>query len=124
MGYHTEFYGHFDISPALPPEKIKELNDFCEQYHNEDEQRRLGIKFSYNCDWQFSEDGTKMAWNGCEKSYEMLQWANVLLKRMPGHELAGTIRADGEEYGDVWLMVAEGRKVVRKPCPPDAEHDA
>lgn len=124
MGYTTEFYGHFDISPALPPEKVRELNDFCERYFLPEDQKKFGIKFSYNCDWQFSEDGTKMSWNGCEKSYEMLEWANVLLKKMSDHQVTGAIRAEGEEQGDVWLMVAEGRQVVRKAAPVEAEHDA
>ena len=101
MGYTTEFRGHFDISPPLPAETLEELGLFLEERHS------YTTHPSIHCDWDFSDDGCQMYWNGSEKSYNMLQWAIYLKNKFfPSHTVSGRIHARGEEFDDIWEMVA------------------
>lgn len=114
MGYTTEFYGAFAIDPPLPPELVSRLEEYCCSRHGE-VWADIGCP-SIWCDWQFSKDGTSMSWNGSEKSYDMLEWAQKLVKELiPAvHQLSGYIVAQGEYHKDRWRMVAEGRSIKRQ----------
>lgn len=70
------------------------------------------------CKWVPTEDGEGIEWNGAEKFYDSPEWMVYLIEhfigRFPkaqgelpfltGHTLNGTISAQGEEAGDMWLL--------------------
>ena len=102
MGYRTEFEGCFKISPPLDEDLLEELWEFCSLRHNAD----AGMP-SVWCDWDFNR--YEMFWNGSEKPYKMVEWANLIDGMfLEGHTLTGEIRARGEKFDDVWTMVADG----------------
>lgn len=106
MGYTTEFSGSFQIDPPLSRELARTLNAFCDQRHGGDIYTFEGCP-SLWCDWAFSKDGTSMYWNGSEKSYEMTKWARYLKhKFFPTHKVTGRIKARGEDFDDIWEMIA------------------
>ncbi|MHA1952135.1 MAG: hypothetical protein ACW987_20005 [Candidatus Thorarchaeota archaeon] len=107
MGSTTMFQGQFVISPPLSNEEVEEINLFCDNPKGED---LPGV----NCDWIFAtsyEDDemvTTMEWNGMEKSYFMPEWACFLANKFfMTHEVSGRIRARGEEFDDIWTMIAD-----------------
>jgi len=108
MGSTTTFRGHFTISPPLADDEIEELNLFCENPKGDNLP-------GHNCDWIFEnsyEDDeleTTMAWNGMEKSYDMPEWACYIMNHfdfLGESNIEGRIKARGEEFDDIWTMVA------------------
>lgn len=105
MGYTTEFFGEFQVTPALNPEEIKYLLAFSNS-------RRMARKSSpYNvdgdddkffggggdddvlngnepppgqpglwCQWIPNEDGTEITWDEGEKFYEAEKWMKYLIE--------------------------------------------
>ena len=105
MGYTTEFSGEFIITPALSTETLGKLELFLDERYDYDSFP------SIHCDWEFSEDGTRMFWNGCEKAYEMTQWAAYLQNHFfSEHDIEGKIYARGEAFDDVWTMIADPKE--------------
>lgn len=115
MGYNTEFEGKIDITPALTAEELAMISDFADKRHEDNTGygRRGADAPSYYCDWEFSRNGTSLFWDGGEKSYEMDTWLEILIRKLPGHEFNGTLRARGEEFHDMWSLTAKGRTVTR-----------
>lgn len=108
MGYTTEFTGKIAITPPLPLEVVEKVNSFCEERHED------GYKIlpSIWCDWRVSDDGSSIAWNGNEKSYEMPEWLSFLIgKFMKGHTLNGKLLARGESGDDTWTLACKDSKV-------------
>ena len=145
MGYTTDFIGKIKIEPCLSAEEITFLNKFngtrrmaCAQgpYYVD----RGGFKgqdhkdpsvTNYNsapagqpglwCNWEATEDGQYIQWDGGEKFYSSLEWMQYLIDHFIGHSpiakselpflqhhsLSGRIEAQGEDYNDRWLLVVE-----------------
>lgn len=108
MGYNTDFDGQFKITPKLSDDQVKELNKYCENSGNTSARGW--------CDWYFrqGDDCTFMEWNGSEKSYDMDKWARKLVsEKIPSdRSLTGVVLARGEEFRDMWHMVANGRTIT------------
>lgn len=114
MGYNTEFMGDIEVTPPLPADLVAEFNAFCEERH---EPAYTVVNPSYWCDWQVSEDGAYLSWNGSEKSYEMEKWLAILIDKFlipGGHVASGTILAEGEDSNDVWKIVVVDNDVTVK----------
>lgn len=106
MGYSTQFSGEIAIEPALGEADIAKINDFCNKRHENQSDR------GYYCDWEVSECGTEIGWNGSEKSYNMEEWMVYLIQNFfQGHILNGTLSAAGEEPADLWLLHVENNVV-------------
>jgi len=111
MGYQTTFDGEFKISPPLSVEVQRELNSFCGNAQDKIDELPGNPPHYGQCDWAFSTDGTSMCWNGMGKSYEMTRWAVYLHNEFfPDHDLDGRIHARGEEFNDIWTMVASSEQ--------------
>ena len=105
MGYTTEFYGEFDVSPALNQEEIKFLLAFSNSrrmarrsspYRIDGEDMRfvsgVGDDDVLNgngpppgqpglwCQWIPNEDGTEIKWDEGEKFYEAEKWIKYLIE--------------------------------------------
>ncbi len=105
MGYQTEFYGDFDVTPALNPEEVKYLLAFSNSRRmarksgpyivegsdmgfvssggdsdvlngNEPPPGQPGLW----CQWIPNEEGTEISWDGGEKFYEAEKWIKYLIE--------------------------------------------
>lgn len=78
------------------------------------------------CHWVPTADGTAIEWDGGEKFYDSPEWMQYLIDHFLGpnakakgelpflqanHVLNGVIDAEGEEQGDVWVLVVKDNKV-------------
>lgn len=154
MGYTTEFSGCVRIDPPLNQEEIDYLNKFSGTRRMD---RSSGPYFvdgdgfagqgdgpdtiyNYNkppkgqpglwCNWEPSEDGKYIRWNGGEKFYESDAWMDYLITHFlrPGaraksklpflqanHICNGEILAQGEDLHDRWkLIVVDNVVTVRE----------
>lgn len=99
MGYTTHFDGQIDVVPVLSAKKVAFLNRFNQERHE-------GKEFPYlYCQWVPTEDGDAIVWDEGEKFYSSPEWMDYLIKNhLQGHTLNGTITAQGEEPGDMWVL--------------------
>lgn len=113
MGYSTDFSGHLTVGPLLSPGAVEDFNEFCSIRH---EGSSPGDPcYSIWCDWEVSADGSRIRWNGSEKSYNMEDWLPFLIAEFcHGSEVNGTIDASGEEPGDLWRIVVTHNEVERR----------
>lgn len=111
MGYTTTFEGSITITPPLDEKTVEEMNTFFSERHE-------GPNFpGIWCNWEVSQDGLILYWNGAEKSYAMDLWLGYINRAllMKGHTLDGEMRAYGDEPGDIWMMrVTPANGVERK----------
>lgn len=164
MGYSIDFTGYVTIDPPLNPHEVTYLRRFAESRRMN---RRNGPYYcgtgswgqdredditDYNqepaeqpglwCQWQPSDDGTRIAWDQGEKFYEATAWMQYLVDTflrpgatvqaelaspVPGryyapefehftfdHVVNGEIGAEGEDAGDVWAVVVVDNRVSRR----------
>lgn len=112
MGYSTDFYGEFRVTPPLTSEHRQELVDFAETDH------RDGSTPGIWCDWSPNAAGTAISWNGAEKFYDYDAWLNYLIKRFlapKGYVLNGEVKWQGEDDGDVGKLCVTNNHLVVKP---------
>ena len=116
MGYTTEFSGKLSIKPPLPDDVIDVINEFCQERHEDRSYPSIW------CDWEVSDDGSSIAWNGSEKSYSMTEWLRYIIARFipSGTTVSGRLLAQGESRDDTWILEAEGRLV--REIPVDLRH--
>jgi len=164
MGYTTEFDGRVSVSPPLNRHEIVYLLKFAATRRMD---RTRGPYFvdgsgpfgqgrdddiqNFNqppagqpglwCQWEPTEDGTAIQWNGEEKFYDSADWMTYIIDTFlkPGavlaselaspepdrhypeefrhftfdHELNGVIDARGEDDDDQWQLLVTGT-----PSPP------
>jgi len=157
MGYSTDFEGVITIEPPLNPAEFRYLLAFARTRHMHREQGPFYVEFESNtsnefsevgvyntnipppgqpslwCDIEPSEDGTKLFWNGSEKTYEFDKWVDYLITRFlkPGaiasesnmeyfkeftfnHVCNGEIIAQGESIKDRWMLKVINNKVTKR----------
>lgn len=154
MGYTTEFEGRIKVTPPLSAAEVKYINAFNDSRrmdreagpyfvggsgefgqghdpdirdHNHPDHSQPGLW----CQWQASDDGEYIEWDGGEKFYEADEWmkyiiahfigANPIAKthggskwlseHLQGHVCNGVINAFGEERDDIWNIVVNNNKV-------------
>lgn len=115
MGYNTEFDGRIELTPPLTAEQVATIQTFSETRHGGDIDRHPGMPAIW-CDLTASEDGRSIVWNGNEKSYNIPEWMDYLVKtylRPWGVTANGVLDAYGESRGDVWHLKVENNKVTR-----------
>ena len=113
MGYQTDFWGHVTVDPPLDGTEIEHLMDFNSQDH------RAHDMPGYYCQWEPTEDGTAIKWDGNEKFYDSVEWMAHIIDTFlapAGHVVNGTIDAQGEDSGDRWRLVVRDN-VVEKQTP-------
>ncbi|GAB2696468.1 hypothetical protein [Kitasatospora kifunensis] len=145
MGYSTEFTGHVTVAPPLDLHEIAYLRKFADsrRMHRENGpyfvdgtgpfgQGHDADIINYNapdpsqpglwCEWEPTDDGTTIEWNGAEKFYDATEWMQYLIDHFlklgghaqgqPGfeqftfdHTVNGTIDAQGEDPDDTWQLI-------------------
>ena len=101
MGYTTKFQGSFTITPSLTAQQVAVLTEFSETRHEDAEFPSIW------CDWCPSVNGTSLAWNQSEKTYETCAWIKYLIEHFfnPwGCTLNGHVRWQGEVVGDAGII--------------------
>lgn len=69
------------------------------------------------CDWQLTEDGKKLKWNGGEKFYEYTNWLKYMIEHFfkPwGIILNGEVKWQGESSDDMGIIICENNNVFEK----------
>ncbi|MFE0462336.1 hypothetical protein ACFW1A_24090 [Kitasatospora sp. NPDC058965] len=159
MGYTTTFTGRITVAPPLNPQEIGYLRKFAGtrrmdrdngpyyvdgtgwagQGHDADIRefsKPPAGQPSLWCQWEPTEDGTAIAWNGHENFYGSSEWMAYLVDHFlkpgahaqgrPGfegftfdHVLHGVIDAQGEEEWDSWqLTVRDNAVSASEPVEP------
>lgn len=148
MGYTTSFEGQVAIEPPLNPTEIAYLRDFAESRRHQrpegpysthdygwgevdssDYNRPPEGQPSLWCNWESTDDGTGIRWNGAEKFYDATKWMQYLIDHFlkPGahaqgqcgfeeftfdHTVTGLIKAQGDEPDDKWELVVIDNEAV------------
>lgn len=69
------------------------------------------------CDFEPTEDGMGIQWNGKEKTYHGAEWIHYICTHIlepAGYTLNGTMKAQGEERDDQWSIIVENNNVTTK----------
>ena len=106
MGYTTDFYGQFTITPPLDATTVEEINAFCAERHDN---HPIGIW----CDLVASP--TTLEWNGAEKTYSLDQWVKYVVNEFiapKGHRVDGFMEAQGEDPDDRWTLRVDNNVVA------------
>ena len=134
MGYNTDFSGTLQFTKELTASQLATLNKML----GEDcrDHPEWGVKDLYYIDLELTEDFTGIKWNEAEKTYDLDQLVNVVIREMrkicPDFGLSGTLLAQGESINDRWaLTIASDGFAVKRPiaikgkvveCPHCGEH--
>lgn len=157
MGYTTEFEGFVTIDPPLSEAERDYINKFsgtrrmhCVQgpyyvdrggFMGQDHGPDV-IEYNHPaegqpglwCQWEISEDGGRIQWDGGEKFYNAETWMQYIIDHFigakpkvmtlpatqrfdlnipdfTGHVCNGVIDAQGEERGDAWRMGVRDNRV-------------
>ncbi len=122
MGYTTDFNGYFHVNPPMSAELVATLDKFAETRQCRDEDKHYNDLApgapSLWCDWEPTENGDGIVWNGSEKFYEYDKWLQVIIDRFlvpNGHTLSGEVTYEGEDRDDFGKLVVENNKVRKVP---------
>jgi len=69
------------------------------------------------CQWDPSEDGMGIEWNGMEKFYSYIDWLQYLVSKFLqpwGYTLSGSVRWQGEDSSDFGEIVVYNNAIVAK----------
>lgn len=108
MGYSTTFIGSFTLSRSLTIAELRQIEALSKG------------DFPFNsgyCDWEVTEDGAGLAHNGSEKSYDYTDSIRHLCAKVfapMGVLVNGEVKWEGEENGDMGLIVVEDNVVTTK----------
>ncbi|MEV7025544.1 hypothetical protein [Kitasatospora sp. NPDC093558] len=151
MGYTTDFTGRIAVEPPLNEQEIAYLRKFAETRRMDREKGPYYVDgtgyagqghdpdirdFSKPpagqpglwCQWEPTDDGAAIQWNGHEKFYDSPEWMTYLVDHFlkpgahaqgePGfedftfdHVLDGVIDAQGEESWDTWQLTVRDNEV-------------
>ena len=147
MGYSTDFSGEFEINRPVDYETGKLLNglnqtrrmarDVDDKYGTEGEfyvegkgymgQDRDDTIIDYNrppktqpslwCQWELTEDGKYIRWDGGEKFNEYIEWIEYIIEKIldpKGYILNGEVEWFGENYDDRGLIIVKDNVVSVK----------
>ncbi len=106
MGYSTEFKGELRFTSELNAKQLAALNAFfgedCRDHKDWD---ATGL---YYVDLELSEDFGGIKWNGAEKTSDLDEIVNVIIRNMrntwPDFGLTGKMIAQGEDIEDRWIL--------------------
>jgi len=111
----TTFTGRFDLDRPLTEEHRAILEDFHEEEHMYEDGRRggPGMPDGFYCQWEPTEDGAGLEWDGGEKFYFFPEWLEYLVAHYIkpwGYVLNGSVE---------WESIFDpehGTLVVRDNC--------
>ena len=146
MGYTTDFEGRIKIEPPLNEQEIGFLSKFADTRRMNREKGPYYVDGSgmcgddiidYTnpppgqpglwCQWEASDDGKFIEWDGGEKFCRADQWMKYIIDHflrpnpiaaskldfLQEHTCNGTIKAQGEEANDAWLLLVVDNEVSK-----------
>ena len=107
MGYTTTFTGELKFTHEPSVKQIAKLDSmFGEDCREHPEWNARDL---YYIDLEHNDDYSGIRWNGAEKTYDMTDLVNVVIREMrkefPEFGLTGTLLAQGEDAEDRWQLV-------------------
>lgn len=111
MGYTTEFEGELKFTPELTTGQLKHLSDMLGEDVREHPEWHEGFpaaKDLYYIQFELTKDFDGIKWDGSEKFYGAESCVNLLTYQMrkivPEFRFTGTLKAQGEEFRDLWML--------------------
>jgi hypothetical protein len=111
MGYTTEFRGSLNFTSTPKPEVLSSIEKmFGEDCRDHPEWEVPNLTWM---DLEFNHDETGIEWDGSEKTYDMVEKINLILKLLRRIDnnfgLEGVMEARGEDWDDLWkIEVVDG----------------
>lgn len=106
MGYTTTFKGILKFKKELNASQLSYLKNMIE----ETKDREMDI--------ELSKDFSGLQWNGTEKTYDLIKDINFIINNMKekysDFELIEKLKAQGEEFDDIWELIIKDGKAVKK----------
>lgn len=124
MGYTTSFEGQFDFDKLPTAELLQKMNLLEKNYGELDDTWPPGYPDRGYCQWELTKDWMGLHWNGGEKFYEYVEWANYLIEKLfkpAGVSMTGNVKYSGEATDDCGVLVIENGIVVQKQFSAMAE---
>lgn len=116
MGYTTKFTGELLFTKELKASELAELKKYLEEDCREHPE--WNVKNLTYIDLVLNDDFSGIKWNGAEKTYDLTEKVNLIIKQMrnvyPDFGLVGELLAQGEEAGDVWILSVENNVAREK----------
>ena len=130
MGYTTRFTGTLKFTKELKASEIAHLGKILGA-----DLRHLSPKVwkypeeiasaQYSIDLSFTQDYSGLKWDSSEKSYDMEEQVDAVIKYMqaqfPDFGLEGHMNAQGEDVDDRWVLTIENNKAIKVLTPPQGK---
>ncbi len=103
MGYTTDFEGILKINRSLTIKDLREFEKIRDKSSWGTDPNYPNSPESY-CQWEITEDGEGLQWDGGEKFYDYVDWLEYLIKFFfapRGYILTGQIEWNGEDKNDI-----------------------
>ncbi len=127
MGYTTQFDGQLNFIKPLTAEEELELGNILQEDAREHPEWKLpeGCTYLSYIQFEITKDKTGIEWDQGEKFYSAEDAATLVIQVMqqkfPKFGLKGSLFAQGEEAGDIWILNIENNKGVRKEIPKPSD---
>ncbi len=115
MGYTTQFQGSFIFTKSPEAKVLKQIKDLAELHSPGS--RAPDMPGSW-CQWILNDKWDGICWDGGEKFYLFIEWAQYILDKIlkpAGIGLAGVIQYRGEEFSDMGDLVVDDGKISTRP---------
>ena len=110
MGYTTEFSGQFRVDPPFTPMEVDSINTMANTRHDPP-----GNYPGIWCDWEVSQDGAYIEWNGTEKFYNYVEWLQYIINKYAkptGKTVHGSVNYYGQDDGDHGVIICDNNNVI------------
>lgn len=120
MGYSTQFNGGLLFAKELKATELAYLKTILGEDCRAHPEWEAGTNMTY-MDFEFNDNFSGLRWNGAEKSYDMEEKVDLIIRLMKekfgDFELTGFLAAQGEDASDRWTLKMENNKAVKVPIP-------
>jgi hypothetical protein len=115
MGYNTDFLGELKFTTELSAKALVKIKSFLgEDCRDHPEWKSNGSYIQL----EFNDDFTGLKWDGNEKTYEMTESVNLIIretkKEFSNFGLQGQFICQGEDIEDRWLLKIENGIAIEK----------
>lgn len=117
MGYSTIFKGSLKFASELTASQLAHLSKILGADVRDHPEWKIKDEF-YHINLELDEDFAGISWDGSEKTYEMVNQVNAILKWVrrikPDFSLIGEMVAQGENLMDRWKLVIKNGIAVHE----------
>lgn len=113
MGYHTDFFGVFELNKPLDKTTEQKL----EVYRNDDNDEIIkskGKRPHSRCAWCYNSDKQCIEWDGTEKFYFYVPWIVYLIENLlisKKYSLNGSVKFRGADENDFGVIEIKNNNV-------------